>query len=58
MKRLSTRCTDEFINKTEKNRYAEKRSPKKKTLDFLTGFARAYHAESGIQQGLCGIVIN
>ncbi len=58
MRRLSTRCMDEFINKAEKSRNTEKSNPSKKTLDFLTRFSKAYHAEGDIQQDICGMVMN
>ncbi len=57
MKRFSTQCMNE-INKTKKSRSAGKSSPKKKTMDFLTQFARAYHAEPDVRQELCGYVMN
>jgi len=49
---------DEFINKAEKSRNTEKSNPSKKTLDFLTRFSKAYHAEGDIQQDICGMVMN
>lgn len=58
MKRLSTQCMDGHMNKTEKSPSAEKSMPSRKTLDFLTRFSRAYHAETNIRQNICGIVLN
>ena len=58
MKKLSTPCMNEMINNQKKDRNNERSNPRKKTLDFLTQFARAYQAEPAIQQDLCGYVMN
>jgi len=49
---------NELVNNQEKNQGNEKRQPRKKTLDFLTHFARVYHAEPDMQQEICGYVMN
>lgn len=59
MKRLSTQCMDELENRTDKNRNEKKLSmPNRKTLDFLTQFARVYHSEPALRPELCGLVMN
>ena len=58
MKRFSTQCMDEFVNKTEKAPCTQRSTPSRETLDFLTQFARAYHAEINIQENVCGLVLN
>ncbi|MDH6304711.1 hypothetical protein M2459_001448 [Parabacteroides sp. PF5-5] len=57
MRKLSTRCM-ETVNKTKKEWGTEKSIPQKKTLDFLSQFARVYHAEPAMQEKLCGFVMN
>lgn len=58
MKRFSTRCMDDLVNKTPKSPATGKSAPSRKTIDFLSRFARAYHAETDIQRNICGIVLN
>jgi len=58
MKKFSTRCMNEFTDKTEKGRATGKHIPQKKTLDFLMQFARVYHAEPEMKQEICGFVMN
>lgn len=59
MKNFSTRCLDEHNSKIEKNGDVDKSSsPRKKTLDFLTQFARVYHVEPELKESLCGLVMN
>lgn len=58
MKNFSTQCMDGFVNKLEQFSSAKKSAPKRQTMDFLTKFARAYHAEVGLQENLCGLVLN
>ncbi|RHJ84397.1 hypothetical protein [Parabacteroides sp. AM08-6] len=59
MKRLSTRCMNEFENRTNRNRNEKKKSmPRRQTLDFLTQFARVYHSEPVLHPELCGVVMN
>ncbi|MDR0429221.1 MAG: hypothetical protein LBH58_01925 [Tannerellaceae bacterium] len=58
MKRFSTRCMDELTDKIEKKRDNIKCMPRKKTLDFLTQFARVYHVEPDVNKEFCGIVMN
>ncbi|WP_280758094.1 MULTISPECIES: hypothetical protein [unclassified Parabacteroides] len=48
----------ETVNKTKKEWGTEKSIPQKKTLDFLSQFARVYHAEPAMQEKLCGFVMN
>jgi hypothetical protein len=43
---------------TGKNGDGKRKGPRKQTLDFLSKFARVYHAEPLIQQKLCGFVLN
>ena len=58
MKRFSTQCMDGLKDKTKKNRNEKKSTPSKQTLDFLSQFARIYHAEPAMQPELCGYVMN
>lgn len=58
MKRLSTQCMDEIKNRTAGNREEKKSQPKRRTLDFLTQFARVYHSEPALHTELCGLVMN
>lgn len=58
MKRFSTHCMDELKDKTKKNRNEKKSTPSQKTLDFLSQFARSYHAEPALQPEFCGYVMN
>lgn len=53
MKRFSTQCMNGLENKTKKNRNEKKSTPSKQTLDFLSQFARIYHAEPAMQPELC-----
>lgn len=58
MKRLSTPCMNEIENRTDKSRNEKKSAPSRKTLDFLSQFARVYHSEPVMQPELCGLVLN
>lgn len=58
MKRFSTQCMNGLENKTKKNRDGKKSAPSKQTLDFLSQFARIYHAEPAMQPELRGYVMN
>lgn len=58
MKKFSTQCMNELEDKTKKNRDEKKSTPSKQTLDFLSQFARIYHAEPAMQPELCGYVMN
>jgi hypothetical protein len=49
---------DELTDKIEKKRDNIKCMPRKKTLDFLTQFARVYHVEPDVNKEFCGIVMN
>jgi hypothetical protein len=49
---------DEMIDRTGKKQDDGKSCPTKKTLDFLTRFSRAYHAEGSIRQEFCDMVMN
>lgn len=58
MKRFSTQCMDELKDKTKRNRNGKKSIPSRQTLDFLSQFARSYHAEPALQPEFCGYVMN
>lgn len=58
MKRFSTQCMEELENKTKKNRSGKKSAPSRRTIDFLSQFARSYHAEPALQPEFCGYVVN
>ena len=58
MKRFSTQCMDGLKDKTKKNRNEKKCAPSRRTLDFLSQFARSYHAEPALQPEFCGYVMN
>ncbi|SEF40972.1 MULTISPECIES: hypothetical protein [Parabacteroides] len=58
MKRLSTQCMNEADNKAKKNPDDKNSMPRKQTLDFLSQFARVYHAEPLLRADLCGLVMN
>jgi hypothetical protein len=57
MKNLSTQCVNKMI-KDRKNMDVKEHKPCKKTLTLLLQFARTYHAESSMQQELCGFILN
>lgn len=58
MKRLSTQCMDKLENKKTQRGGESKSLPHQKTLDFLSQFARVYHAEPVLRTELCGYVLN
>ena len=53
MKKVSTHC----LNKRKESK-ANHVSPRQQTLDLLSQFARAYHAEATLEIPLNGIVLN
>lgn len=58
MKRFSTRCMKNLGDKTRKSRNEKKSMPSRKTLDFLSQFARVYQAEPVLDPSYCGYVMN
>ena len=58
MKSCSTEGMDGLKDKTKKNRNEKKSAPSRQTLDFLSQFARSYHAEPALQPEFCGYVMN
>lgn len=58
MKRYSTQCIDKLEDKVKKDRNEKKSTPSKQTLDFLSQFARIYHAEPAMESELYGCVMN
>jgi hypothetical protein len=58
MKNFSTRCQGKIAEKGNNNNDGELILPCKKTLSFLTQFARVYHAEPLIRKKLCGFILN
>ena len=58
MKRSSTQCMNETDNKTKRKPEGRHSTPRKQTLDFLTQFARVYHAETALRTEFCGYVMN
>lgn len=58
MKKISTPTINNIENRTENIRVTQKNMPSRKTLDFLTQFARVYHAEASLRADLCGFVMN
>ncbi len=57
MKKLSTRSMKHKNNRNEVNN-EKKTSPHKKTVDFLTQFARVYCSEKTFHAGPCNFVLN
>jgi hypothetical protein len=57
MKNLSTQCADKMMEKGKNNNDREDK-PCRQTLNFLSQFARVYHADPAIRQELCGVVLN
>lgn len=57
MRKFSTRCMDKLEKNADQTLLVDSQ-PKKNTLDFLRQFARVYQAESMLQPGLCGFVLN
>lgn len=57
MRKLSTRCLNEFAANSRKERKAAC-EPSLETLDFLRQLARVYQAEPGLQPELCGYMKN
>jgi hypothetical protein len=57
MKNLSTQCVNKIMGKGKRKDNTEEK-PCKQTLNFLSQFARIYHAEPALQQDLCGFVLN
>lgn len=58
MKRLSTRCMNGIENNRNKKQEEINSGPRKKTLDFLTQFARVYRAEPLFDEKVCGYILN
>lgn len=50
--------TPKTSNEINKQNYEEVVAPSKKTLDFLRSFARAYHVEQSLRNGLNGLCVN
>ena len=57
MKKISTLIND-IENKTNSIHVEKKCMPSRKTLDFLTQFARVYHVETSLRADLGGLVMN
>jgi phosphoribosylformimino-5-aminoimidazole carboxamide ribonucleotide (ProFAR) isomerase len=57
MKNFSTQCVSKIMGKTTRKNSMEEK-PCKQTLNFLSQFARVYHAEPDIRKDLCGFVLN
>ena len=57
MKKISTLIND-IENKTESIRVKKKCMPSRKTLDFLSQFARVYHVENSLRADLGGFIMN
>ena len=58
MKKISTLSIYKTDNRTNGIHVGKKCMPSRKTLDFLTQFARAYHVESALHTDLGGFVMN
>ncbi len=52
MKETSTTITKPYVKTNSQP------SPKRSTIEFLKGFARAYAADCRLQSGLSGLVLN
>lgn len=57
MRKLSTRCSNDFVGNSRKGRKATS-EPSQETLDFLKQLARAYQAEPGLLSELGGYMKN
>ena len=57
MKKISTLIND-IENKTNSIHVEKKCMPSRKTLDFLTQFARVYHVETSLRADLGRFVMN
>ena len=55
MKKLSTSCMNETDNRNEKDIGL---FPRQRTLDFLSQFARVYHAEPVLKANFGGLILN
>lgn len=58
MKKISTSCFSKFDHSLKAQRAEAEVKPRQQTIDFLHQFARSYHAESSLDSGLCGFVMN
>ncbi|MDL2265964.1 hypothetical protein LJC57_03300 [Parabacteroides sp. OttesenSCG-928-G07] len=58
MKKLSTRCMNEFDKKQERNLGGNNSKPRVSTLEFLKQFARVYQAEPSLKKEICAYVLN
>ena len=59
MRKFSTQCMNDSTEGTKENS-CKGRSimPSRQTLDFLSQFARCYHAEPSLRPEFCGYVMN
>ncbi len=59
MKRFSTQYFIKLKNdKNESRKAVQDFAPQQETLDFISQFARVYHAESELDPLFCGLILN